>query len=353
MLFLFMVNSLVFCIAYAIFQAEHFAFYHYFDQFFLSTMLLFHPAFYFYIKSLEQKSISKKILITHSLPAIIAFISSVTLLTQLSQSEAITYFTENLFGKPSDLKVVKVLSVVDKGSKYTHVIQAVFYFFLVHRILLRNKKELNNMFSYGDSYKLNWLFKFNFVYSIGTLSGVLVVIIPEELLKVDNLFMDTSMILLALFSLFIGIKGAEQKSWGSEIVKLDEQLKEVDSADPVSINLELKVTRYIETDKAFLNPELKIWDVVRNTRINRSYVSQYINKKTGLNFNQYVNKLRVDEVCCKVKLNRNETLESIALSCGFNSMPTFSRAFKQFVGKTPSEYYNEQNNVKEFEEQRM
>ena len=69
-------------------------------------------------------------------------------------------------------------------------------------------------------------------------------------------------------------------------------------------------------------------------------LSAHINKYSGMNFNDYLNKFRID-YCTKLidgeegKLFKLETLASI---CGFSNRNSFTTAFKKFVGETPSSY---------------
>ena len=76
---------------------------------------------------------------------------------------------------------------------------------------------------------------------------------------------------------------------------------------------------------------------------NTNLISKVINQGFGLNFNDFINKYRVDAVCdCLDKdMQQHMTILGIALECGFNSKATFNRAFKKHVGKTPREYMAE------------
>ncbi|MDH8701046.1 AraC-like DNA-binding protein [Dysgonomonadaceae bacterium PH5-43] len=54
--------------------------------------------------------------------------------------------------------------------------------------------------------------------------------------------------------------------------------------------------KYIIQKKPYLNPELKITDLCADLATNRSYLSSFINKEYGMNFNRYINQLRLKEV---------------------------------------------------------
>jgi AraC-like DNA-binding protein len=66
-----------------------------------------------------------------------------------------------------------------------------------------------------------------------------------------------------------------------------------------------------------------------------------------LNFNDYINSLRIEEFIklYKADTNKQFTMLSLALDSGFNSKPTFNRAFKKLKGVSPKAYF-EQNTGK-------
>lgn len=77
---------------------------------------------------------------------------------------------------------------------------------------------------------------------------------------------------------------------------------------------------------------------------NYKYISQVINEKWGLNFNQLLNRYRIREACNRL-MDRERyghlTFEALAASVGFNSRSTFAAQFKAVTGLTPSQYISE------------
>lgn len=73
-------------------------------------------------------------------------------------------------------------------------------------------------------------------------------------------------------------------------------------------------------------------------------LSNVLREGLQINFNDFVNTYRVNEV--KEKLsdpqNKDYTLLAIAEDCGFNSKTSFYRIFKKFTNLTPSEYLDKQ-----------
>ena len=101
-----------------------------------------------------------------------------------------------------------------------------------------------------------------------------------------------------------------------------------------------KITLLFEVEKAAQNPELTLNDLAKTLKTNVSLVSKVINQGFEMNFNDFVNKYRIDQVK-KAFLNgdhKKTTLLGIAFDCGFNSKATFNRAFKKNTGLSPKDY---------------
>nr|WP_255547605.1 helix-turn-helix domain-containing protein [Mucilaginibacter sp. dw_454] len=98
----------------------------------------------------------------------------------------------------------------------------------------------------------------------------------------------------------------------------------------------------MDNDTLYLDPLLKLEYLAEKLQLPVKHVSHLLNQHIGKNFNDFVNSYRVDEA--KQRLAdptlAHFTIAAIAFDCGFNSLPTFQRCFKQFTGLTPSQYQN-------------
>jgi len=95
----------------------------------------------------------------------------------------------------------------------------------------------------------------------------------------------------------------------------------------------------IAADALYRDPELSLAGLARKLGTNTSQLSAAINDGLGINFNELVNRLRVDHVkqALDDASDRRSVLD-IALDAGFSSKASFNRSFKQYAGMTPSEY---------------
>lgn len=104
------------------------------------------------------------------------------------------------------------------------------------------------------------------------------------------------------------------------------------------------LTRAMEEAQLYLNPTLKLDDVVKYLGIPQKLISAVLNQHLNKSFNEFVNGYRIE--ACKVRLrsdSSNLTITGIAYECGFNSQATFQRAFKTATGLTPKEYKQKQS----------
>jgi YesN/AraC family two-component response regulator len=60
-------------------------------------------------------------------------------------------------------------------------------------------------------------------------------------------------------------------------------------------------------------------------------------KGTGLNFTEYVSRVRIENAK-NLLLNPNLRISEIAYQVGFQSLTHFNRVFKKVVGEAPTEY---------------
>jgi len=101
---------------------------------------------------------------------------------------------------------------------------------------------------------------------------------------------------------------------------------------------------WMETEKPYLNPELRLMDLRAVLPLNRTYLSQLIHNAYDCSFYQFVNRYRIEEAK-RLKLeNPERTMEDVALHSGFASRISFSRTFTNETGEAPTEWYRKCNN---------
>lgn len=85
------------------------------------------------------------------------------------------------------------------------------------------------------------------------------------------------------------------------------------------------------------NKKLTIEDIVTNFNTNRNTLSRKFKNETGSTVIEYTVKLRIKVACALLK-ETSIPIEEVMERVGFNDLSYWGRAFKKYVGITPSDY---------------
>jgi len=98
--------------------------------------------------------------------------------------------------------------------------------------------------------------------------------------------------------------------------------------------------RYMKESEAYTNPKLTLKQLASDLDTNTRYLSMVINEFEGCNFNQMLNRYRVNKVIQLLVDNQAESYSYLGLAqkAGFHSKSVFISAFKAQTGSTPTEF---------------
>jgi Response regulator containing CheY-like receiver domain and AraC-type DNA-binding domain len=102
-----------------------------------------------------------------------------------------------------------------------------------------------------------------------------------------------------------------------------------------------RLLRYFESEKPYLKSNLVVNEVALYLYSNKTYISRVINDSFNLNFNQFVNKFRVEEAKRLYRENTSLSINRLCVSSGFGSIATFTISFRLFAGLSPAEWCKE------------
>lgn len=96
----------------------------------------------------------------------------------------------------------------------------------------------------------------------------------------------------------------------------------------------------METDRLYLDPSLTVASLATHTGATPKTLSAVLNQHLNKSFNEFINEYRVQAIKERLLLGETKelTIAGLAYECGFNSLPTFQRAFKAIIGQTPKEF---------------
>lgn len=111
----------------------------------------------------------------------------------------------------------------------------------------------------------------------------------------------------------------------------------------------IKLKRF-ENSKRYINKDISLAVLAGQLDSNTKYLSEIINSHYNVNFNTYINKLRINYIIEKLKTDPNfinYKISYLAESCGFSSHSSFATVFKLITGMSPVKFIELLNDEKE------
>lgn len=246
------------------------------------------------------------------------------------------------------------------------LLSMVFYFVMSLRYYTIYKKVIYQVVSYADRILFRWIQ----TYLIAFLSMLLLTIVfaglayfyPDLKSYTGNWWY---FLIFSLIMYYIAITGYSNpvnstipfkfyKSNTHQVLLLSENNTVTEEESIIDISFETfsentstemdmwkrRIETLIQKESLFIDPALTLSGVAKKLDTNVSIISKTINQGFKMNFNDFINKYRIEEI--KKAFDKGEhkktTLLGIAFDCGFNSKATFNRAFKKNTGFSPKEY---------------
>lgn len=101
------------------------------------------------------------------------------------------------------------------------------------------------------------------------------------------------------------------------------------NAEPIAI---VRAKAYINDN---LQEDMTLADVAKASFTSTFYICKLFKRHTGLNFTEYVSRLRVERAK-ELLANPNKRVSEIAFEVGFQSLTHFNRIFRRIVGESPT-----------------
>ncbi|MBW6491734.1 MAG: AraC family transcriptional regulator [Lentimicrobium sp.] len=326
---------------YTLFSETLFTGFHLLSAGFISLLMLHGPFLYLYIAALIEQTFQfnwKNLL--HFLPFVLfnIFLLVASLFPEISGRIRLDHIDSEQ-GIPLLFNLFLILTALSGPV----------YFLLSIRLFRKMDIDIFNNFSTAETINPDWLRKL--VYSFGAIWTVLIIFASIHHLFhffswvfcTDGLFLS-----LSFFIMLIGYFGLKQKEIfihypGQEIEYVTEPkakyartlLKEKD----IEIYAD-KITHFMSLEKPYLDADLTLPQLAGMLEMPAHHLSRVINEKFKVNFFDFVNRYRVEEVKSKIDNPRfdNLSLLGIAFDCGFNTKSAFNRVFKKITGQTPTKY---------------
>lgn len=307
------------------------------------------PVFYFYVRSLLNPALRfRTVSFLHLLPGLLYILYNIFV------AAADKLFLDKVYflAGGSDLEF-------DAWYKITGWLSMLAYFILSASYYASFKKVMASTVSFADSLLFRWiknaLTAFVAMLVMQLIYASLFTIFPGlESYKANWWFYFT----FGIIAIYVAINGYNSTPAAVHPYKIEGRgfvLFEAGAEAPETVSLGIghdngsvnappehwkaAVEEYMDRG-AYTDPGLTLPLMAKALCSNSSTISRVVNHHFGMNFNDYVNSVRVRFVrqALDENLHLRQTLLSIALENGFNSKATFNRAFRKHTGFTPTEY---------------
>lgn len=102
-----------------------------------------------------------------------------------------------------------------------------------------------------------------------------------------------------------------------------------------------KIIEYTNENYVYIKT---VADITRLFNVSENYVFQIFRKHYNTTPKQYINNLKINTVCHRLK-HSSKSIKAIAYDCGFDSYEHFINVFKKIIGTTPGEYRKSQRTL--------
>ncbi|PLR79069.1 DNA-binding response regulator [Bacillus sp. V3-13] len=136
----------------------------------------------------------------------------------------------------------------------------------------------------------------------------------------------------------------EARTAGETVIILDRFIEEANKCilsmhnHPGNLNMK-KIMEYVMDHYA---EPLTLTDVATHFHFNPSYLSSYFSANNNEGFNEYLNKVRIEEAV-KLLIKGTASISEISGMVGYSDHSYFCKVFKKIKGLSPSQYRRKQN----------
>ena len=217
---------------------------------------------------------------------------------------------------------------------------------------IRYNKMLRNYYSGNELIGNKKLISVRIAFFMYFLLGVINLLWPSELgnaiimLVITVLFCFFVIDLINLQSLFSAVSPAftYQQELIAQDIENEQKQEEINIVDNVrnnakSSSFESIVTAWKENEnKYFMRDGLTLGDTADQMGLNPRHLSDFLNSVYGMNFNLWINSLRIEEIRKMLDAGNKSSLSELAHLSGFTDASALSKAFKKIVGVSPTQY---------------
>jgi AraC-like DNA-binding protein len=212
-----------------------------------------------------------------------------------------------------------------------YLFQLVYYTHLFFREVRNYDNELLDYFSDVYQLKLGWV---RVAFYAALFVGVTALISSFLPMQYDS-------IVTLIYSFFYF-------GFAQEYIKYNKVFSIIEPAitpalqENTKINNKIKVKtdwqyykQQISANKYYRETGITIEDLAFKLQIGRTTLSNFVNREEGVNFNSWINKMRIDDAKQLFLENPDYSIVVVSEMVGYTEQANFSRQFKQITGESP------------------
>ena len=345
-LFVFFTAATILYLGHGVFFSHNTSLLPFTDWLYATCNLAVYPLWYLYICKLTQKETSSTHQLVILLPTILGCIAVGTTYIIMSESDIRLFIDSYLYHNQYEnlSTLAKAQAHIHSACKVVFALQIIPVLYSGYEKINKFNKYVKNTYSDIDNKIVPASMHYLLILFVITSIASFVVNIIGRYRFADSLLLIS--IPSVIFSVLLFSIGYVCLTYTFSIEDITNDNKQIDdfideNAQPSE--LRQRIEKLMEEEKIYLQPNLKLHDVVRYVQSNRNYVYNAINKEMGISFNDYINKLRIEYAKTLLLRQANLPLNEIAEKSGFTSTASFYRNFKSFVGVSPKEFQHGEN----------
>ena len=303
------------------------------------------PLAYLYVRSvLNNEKTFRKIDLIHFLPFVLILINYLPfyLMNYAEKSKLVNLIINNV-----ELNLIQQDGILSEKIQFLRPLQCLVYIILQWKLILSFEK--NNQDLIKESHTrliLNWLKVFSTSIALTVISFIVFIFIfiygLNNFLQLDDLVFYSSIpVALCLFYLSSYLVVNPNVLVGLPYIHYLKKSENVSNIKLINYEEEANIILdYFTKNKSYLKQNLTINEISLEVNIPLKLLSFIINQHFKLNFNDFVNKFRIDLVVERMQNGDLDkfTLSSISEEAGFSNKTTFLSAFKKIHNCTPTQF---------------
>lgn len=312
------------------------------DAIYCMTNLSVFPLYYLYIKEVTEEQNQKHWQVTLLIPALLAGATTGTLYTLMDTQEAQSFISTFLYQGSTE-----GLDSLAWAQAITHICVKIIFALQIPLILMKGIQKIKRFDKMVESNYADTEFRKMHMTKTILVLFIVACIISFTANIFGKEYFDTAPWLVAIPSVtfstllfLLGYAGHKQDFTINRLIL--ETACDVTPSAYTEASTPKEERRYnigksktniaetIETERLFLQQDLKINDIAKLLRTNRDYIYQAINVRMGMSFSEYINRLRVNYATQLMKDTPEMSTNEVAFRSGFSSLASFYRNFKTY-----------------------